>query len=92
MNKDKKINEVLNSLDGIQRAEVSPFLYSGIINKLKVDEKIAPVKVVWFAATSLCLLFLLNIAILKKISPEKQSSAEASSAYNLSNQNMINYN
>jgi hypothetical protein len=92
MNKDKKINEILNSLDGIQRAEVSPFLYSGIINKLKGHEKIAPVKVVWLAAASLCLLFLLNIAILKNISTEKHSSAEMSAVYNLSNQNMINYN
>lgn len=55
------INDVLRSLDGLPRAEPSPFLYAKIRNRL-TERPIgyAPKKLVWLAAASFALLALLN--------------------------------
>ena len=36
---EKRIEETLNSLDGIQRAEPQPFFYTRVIGRLQRDEK-----------------------------------------------------
>ncbi|HEX7845847.1 MAG TPA: hypothetical protein VF476_08625, partial [Chitinophagaceae bacterium] len=36
---EKKIEDALNSLDGIQRAEPQPFFYTRVIGRLQRDEK-----------------------------------------------------
>lgn len=55
------INDVLRSLDGLPRAEPSPFLYAKIRNRL-IERPIgyAPKKLAWLAAASFTLLALLN--------------------------------
>lgn len=37
--KEKKIEEALNSLDGIQRAEPQPFFYTRVIGRLQKEER-----------------------------------------------------
>ncbi|WP_077922284.1 hypothetical protein [Spirosoma sp. 209] len=60
--KEKWINDVLGSVDDLQRAEPSPFLFASIRNR--IAEKAAPVRLpmrtVWLAAASFGLLVVLN--------------------------------
>ena len=95
MNNEKRIEEVMNSLDGIQQAEPNPFLYNRILNRINsASGEYAPVKLVWLAAASLALIFLLNFtAIRRTISGTENKTIESvASGYNLMNENSINYN
>lgn len=96
MNKNKKIDEVLNSLDGIKSAEANPFLYSRILNKIQTSAKeYTPAKIIWLAAASFLLLLFLNISAFRKAMNKGSSiyqSENAASGYNLMNENPIEYN
>lgn len=95
MNKEKWVNEVMNSLDDVRSAEATPFLYTRILSR--IDSKKAeysPMKLVWLAAASFGLLIFLNITILRSVK-SKSSATEAqtlASGYHLLNENSINYN
>lgn len=95
MNKEKWINEVMNSLDDVKSAEANPFLYNKILNKLGSGEiEYAPMKLVWLAAASFALLAILNFQAMKKSgsgSNNRTEVQEIASAYNLVNTNSINY-
>lgn len=94
MNKEKWINEVMNSLDDVKSAEANPFLYNKILNKLGSGEmEYAPMKLVWLAAASFALLAVLNFQVMKKTSGSSNRTEvqEIASAYNLVNTNSINY-
>ena len=94
MNKEKWINEVMNSLADIKSAEANPFLYNKILNKLGSEEvEYAPMKLVWLAAASFALLAILNFQVLKKtsVSNNRTEVQEIATAYNLVNTNSINY-
>lgn len=60
--KDKWINDVLGSLEGLNRTEPSPFLFSKIRNRLSVSTNTTyvPTRMVWLAASSFAVLALLN--------------------------------
>ncbi len=97
MNKEKWINEVMNSLDDVKSAEANPFLYNKILNKIssgKVEQM--PLKLVWLAAASFLLLVLLNFSIIKKSdsasSKSKNEVETLANSYQLINENSINYN
>jgi hypothetical protein len=96
MNREKWINEVMDSLDDVKSAEAGPFLYNRILNKLEKGEKAyAPARLVWLAAASLALLVLLNVFILRTRSMETRQRAETeqlANAYQLMNTSTINYN
>lgn len=94
MNKEKWINEVMNSLDDVKSAEANPFLYNKILNKLGSGEiEYTPMKLVWLAAASFALLAVLNFQVLKKTSGANNRTEvqEIANAYNLVNTNSINY-
>lgn len=95
MNTEKRIDEVMNSLDEIQKAEANPFLYNRIIAKIDaVKEKPTSVKVVWLAAASFILLISLNVTALTSgygKSTSKSDAQELATGYNLINTNSINY-
>jgi len=97
MSSEKRINEVINSLDGIRRAEASPFLYTRIMNKAEATAKeYTPLRLVWLAAASFAVLVFLNLTAIKSItkteSAGKSDLQSVASAYNLMNENSINYN
>jgi hypothetical protein len=96
MNNEKNINEVMESLNGIQRAEANPFLYNKILNRINtIREDATPMKLVWLAAASFLLLMLLNFQALRTIrfySSEKAELQEIASGYQLLNTNSIDYN
>ncbi len=95
MNKEKWINEVMNSLDDVKSAEANPFLYNKILNTLGSGEvEYAPMKLVWLAAASFALLAVLNFQAMKKTGSDsniRTEIQEIASAYNLVNTNSINY-
>ncbi|MGF7217965.1 hypothetical protein GGR92_004142 [Spirosoma lacussanchae] len=60
--KEKWIDDVLSSADGLQRAEPGPFLFASIRNRL-TDRAVPvrlPMRTVWLAAASFGLLVVLN--------------------------------
>ena len=61
-------NEVMNSLDGMQKAEPSPYLYSKIQTRLNsvLEEKI-PVRWALFSLASLVVLFVIGILSVKPV-------------------------
>ena len=96
MNKEKWINEVMNSLDDVRLAEANPFLYSKILAKINSDKmEYAPMKLVWLVAASFALLALLNFKIIKSSNTSsKNVSTEAQTlikGYQLLNENALNY-
>ena len=97
MNKEKWINEVMNSLDDVKSAEANPFLYNKILNKIGSGSvEYAPMKLVWLAAASFALLVVLNFSIIKKSDSAKSNSKNEvetlANSYQLINENSINYN
>lgn len=68
MEHEKRTNDVMNSLEGMQRAEPSPYLYSKIQTRLnaKVEEKI-PIRWAFVSMASLVILFILNILFTKPV-------------------------
>ncbi len=67
---DKRMEETLNSLDGIQRAEPQPFFYTRLIGRLQRNEKTVWVTMGSFlarpvvAVAGLCFILVLNAFIL----------------------------
>jgi len=93
MNKEKWINEIMNSLDDVKSAEANPFLYNKILNKIGSGEiEYTPMKLVWLAAASFALLAVLNFQAMKKTgSTNRTEIQEIANVYNLVNTNSINY-
>ena len=57
----KKIDDVLNSLDEIQRAEASPYIFGRVRNRLVSDREIVPAKLAWRLVTILVIVAALNL-------------------------------
>ncbi|MGZ5219570.1 MAG: hypothetical protein ACXWV2_00430 [Chitinophagaceae bacterium] len=76
---ERRVEETLNSLDGIQRAEPGPWLFSRVKGRLAQEEKTAWGAVGSFlsrpaiAIAALCLILMLNGFLL--LNQEKEPSA-----------------
>jgi len=97
MSNEKRIDEVMSSLDSIRKAEPNPFLYTRIMNKVEAAQsEYTPARIVWLAAASFALLVLLNLTAIRSISSRESASnsdfKSVASSYNLMNDNSINYN
>lgn len=66
--KEKWINDILNSTDGMQRAEPDPFLFAKVRNRLTETGLVEyiPVRTVWVAITSFAMLVLLNWRVISR--------------------------
>lgn len=82
-------DEVMHSLDGMQRATPSPFLYTRIIARLQ-DAVPVPKKYMWLTAAGFACLLLVNIAILKS-SPAPSSTQSLSEQLQLNVPSTIDY-
>lgn len=76
-----KIEQTLNSLNGIQRAEANPFLLTRILEKMKSD-RVNLVKPVWMwrVAASFILIIAINVAAgwyISNHTPSKNPSSES---------------
>lgn len=65
-NKDKWIEEVLNSADKIRKVEVSPFIYPKILHKLKEgrSSNIIPVRRAVLGFITIILLAVINLLVI----------------------------
>ena len=78
----QKVEETLESLNGIQRAEPQPFFYTRLIGRLQREERGIWETIGSFlsrpvvAIVSLCLILILNVFILTR--PESTQSASSS--------------
>lgn len=77
--KDKWIDDVLSSLNGIQRAEPEPFLYARIRHHIDSNRSAVYVsaRTVWLAAASFALLLLLNWQIVSRQPVRADSTGDA---------------
>lgn len=66
-NKEKWINDTIDSIDGIKQAEVSPFLYAKVLNRIKSGGKLSgyiPVKKAALGFLTILILAVLNLAVI----------------------------
>ena len=83
-NMEKRIDEALSSLDGIQRATPRPFFYTRLMAKIEQNEKGVWENVSSFITrpvmlfATVCIVLLLNVAVLYKnhVSSAKITAAE----------------
>ena len=57
----QKVEETLNGLDGLQRAEASPYLYSKIRNKMQSVNNAVPHSLAWRMIAALMIIALMNV-------------------------------
>ncbi len=76
-NKENWKEQILRSLEGIHRAEVNPFLYAKIVDRLSAPVLIRRVAFpkIALATAGFALLLILNVWVLRSGS-EKQTSEE----------------
>jgi hypothetical protein len=60
---DQRIEDTLSSLDGLQRAEPNPFLYTRIRGRMQSHEK--PAYVSWAWAFALGLMIIANLVTIR---------------------------
>jgi uncharacterized membrane protein YvbJ len=93
--KENWLNDVENSLNGIKSAEVNPYLYSKILNRLqtKTQQNISP-KFVFASSIALIVLIILNVFIFKSANSSSNTNdlKKLSTTFNLVNENNLNYN
>lgn len=83
MEQENRINEVLESTKGMQRAEPNPFLFEQIAARIE-KEKVKPVKVPfirWAIAISSAAVIVINvlcISLASKNNPEQQQASVVS--------------
>ena len=94
--KEKWINEVENSLNGLKPTEVNPYLFSKITSRLSAPIEVAPTKLIWGGAMAFLILLFINIVALKISSGRGQKNNSElqviAKQYQLINDNSINYN
>jgi len=98
MDKEQKTEQILNSLDGMSRAEASPFLFTRIQEKLKQTREVYPgvkvsLRTVFLSLSGLALLLFLNLYSFKNTGSEttENNMQELAGEYGLSNENGFYY-
>jgi hypothetical protein len=75
-NRDEKIEAVISSLDGMQRAEANPFLYGKIRNRMK-GKVLVPKQLGWSMVIALLVVAAVNLSTIFHLNAEKQKRAGA---------------
>ena len=77
MKKDvsQRVEETLNSLDGLQRAEVSPYLYSKIRNRWQSANQLVPQRLAWRMVAALVIVALLNLLTIRRFETGKKTGS-----------------
>lgn len=76
MEREKYIETILNSTNGITPVAPSDDLFSKIQQRIQLERKVSS-KTVWLVAASIAVLVMLNFSILAFKSKEKTSSTTA---------------
>ncbi len=69
-----KVEETLNSLDDLQRAEANPFLYGRIRNRLESYKEVISKPIAWRMAIALGIVALVNIISILHFSKDHQKN------------------
>ena len=78
----------LNILKTIKKAEVSPFLYTRIVNAIETRVKeTVPVKWVWASALSLVIILIINISVIQK--SKNSGTTNLTETFSLNTTNML---
>lgn len=94
----ENINEILNSVDGIQRANPSPYFFSKLMNKMELlEEKKSPSNVFQFRPALVIglLAFMIGMntfLLIKQTTLRQQSSNQSSSKTSTVNDFSSDYN
>jgi hypothetical protein len=76
MEKEKWIENVLNSTSGITPVTPAADLFSRIQQRIQQENKVSP-KTLWLVAASILILVMLNFSVLASKTKQKESSTEA---------------
>lgn len=76
MEKDKWIENILNSSTGITPVAPGDDLFSRIQQRIQQENKVSP-KTLWLVAASILVLVMLNFSVLASKTKQKTSSTEA---------------
>jgi hypothetical protein len=89
-----KVEEVMQSLDGAQRAEASPYLYSKVMNRLqnKTASSRKFLRLSWELAFAMILFTGLNIAAFFYFKQDDSQNDDNGSITSLANEYTINSN
>jgi hypothetical protein len=84
-NKDKWIDDTIQSIDGIKQAEASPFLYAKVLNRIKSGGKLSgyiPVKKAALGFLTILILAALNLAVILNLNSTSSSTDSSSNNIN----------
>ena len=70
----KKVDEVFNSLNGLQRAEASLFLYSKIRNRLDVAKQVVPLQLAWRLVTIMVIVIVMNLFTIRYFGSKEKNN------------------
>lgn len=70
-----KIEKTLNSLEGLQRAEASSYLYSKIRNRLQQASDVVPHDLAWRMIAALAVVALLNVLTIRRVETGKKTAS-----------------
>jgi hypothetical protein len=82
---DRKVEEILQSLDGMNQAAPAPWFYTRVMAKLQKDEKTGWMKMASFlsrpavAIAGLCIILVMNTVLLLK--QDNQATATTPASY-----------
>lgn len=78
----RKIEETLNSLDGLPRAEAGPFLYNKIRSRLQSVNEAVPQSLAWRMIAALVIVALMNVVTLRHSKAAQRTDNGAQSVAN----------
>lgn len=92
---DQEVDNILNSVDTIQRGMLPHDLYQQILRKARSKTERAPAKLIWLAAASFALLLALNWQAIR-MNKHKQSKGATTSTlmysdYQIYQQSTVHY-
>lgn len=70
----KRIEETMNSLDGMQKAEATPFLYGKIRSRLEGVREYVPKQLAWRMVIALVIVAVMNVATIVHFNSDKEKS------------------
>jgi anti-sigma-K factor RskA len=80
MTPEQDIDRILTSLDGAQRAEAGPYLYSKIRGRLDRSSSAVAPALAWRLALVVAIVAVLNLYTLASFAPQKQTQTETTAA------------
>ena len=86
-NKDKWVDEVLESLNGMQRIPASPNMYENVMNRIATSKQVGSNSSVLIkrVAAAAILLFVINLASILHVS-HKKSTPQQTNIYQVVNE------